>query len=86
VFLAFGGKRIKGGMSVTKLEKWICEKCDWSGNDPDITESYKFLGTKEEETEEEYIETCPKCGEKEQVILNANNHENQMKFLKAYFG
>lgn len=38
---------------------------------------------KEKETEEEYLETCPKGRVMQMVILNINNPDNQRKFAKA---
>lgn len=46
------------------LKIWICEdkKCEWKGEEFNTTPANKFLGIEQENCEEEYIETCPKCG------------------------
>lgn len=69
------------------MGKWQCEKdtCNWTGDYPAITPSYIFLGTREDETEEEYLETCPVCGTDTLAMHNFNHPDNQMRFFEAFF-
>lgn len=55
------------------MGKYKCENCNWVGNDTINYDPYNDGG----------YEICPECNE--QVILNWNNSENQLRFLKALF-
>lgn len=62
-------------------DKWICDdECGWKGDYPVVIPSHIFMGTEEDETLEEYIETCPNCGLKVQAIHNPDNVENMNRF------
>lgn len=62
-------------------DKFLCDECNWHGNDPNIEivelDSLDDEGNKEEE----YLEHCPNCNEL--VVLNPNDSENQLNFIMA---
>ena len=55
----------------THIPKYICDNCDWQGNNPKI------------EFEIDMPETCPNCGKI--VLLNWNNPNIQLRFFDLYF-
>lgn len=63
------------------MSKWICQKCEWEGNTPEIAHP---------EYEDGGYTCCPNgCkgddGEPEAVVLNFNYPENQNQFARALF-
>lgn len=55
------------------MYKWKCEQCDWKGDYPEVVRSYQYLGTKEEETELDWIEVCPKCEQNGKMNIAVRN-------------
>ncbi len=64
------------------MEKWICDKCNWEGDEP--YQAYEHF-------EDGGYSACPngcvdKKGEAHPVALNPNHPENMRKYAKTVFG